>query len=227
MGQLDINYYTKVYDNFLDDEICDAFVSSFEETLRVDGEEVKNTSICTGPVRPDGHQICGNCNCQRMNPMGFDRFDKLNNSALIKFQDALEWYKRDANLLKFQWPKKFGWEEFRMKRFLCGTGSENDEQFKDHVDVQTHEGAKRFLILMVYLNDDFNGGETVFPILGDTIKPVKGRLLMFPPTWNYLHRGNPPIKPGYAKYFLMTYLNYVMGDSDEEPLSKKNIGVYV
>ena len=49
MGQLDINYYTKVYDNFLDDEICDAFVSSFEETLRVDGEEVKNTSICTGP----------------------------------------------------------------------------------------------------------------------------------------------------------------------------------
>ena len=50
---------------------------------------------------------------------------------------------------------------------------------------------------------------------------------MFPPTWNYLHRGNPPIKPGYAKYFLMTYLNYVMGDLDEEPLSKKNIGVYV
>ena len=77
------------------------------------------------------------------------------------------------------------------------------------VDVNNLEGAKRFLIFMVYLNDDFEGGETEFPIFGDKVKPKKGRLLMFPPFWTYLHRGNPPLKPGgYAKYLLMTYLNY-------------------
>ena len=125
-----------------------------------------------------------------------------------KFQSVLERYKKDVDLHPTQWPNKFGWEELRMKRFLCGTGEKNDEQFGEHVDVLTHEGAKRILILMVYLNDDFEEGETVFPILGDSVKPVKGRLIMFPPTWNYLHRGNPPRLPGYAKYFLMTYLNY-------------------
>ena len=62
--------------------------------------------------------------------------------------------------------------------------------------------------IIVYLNDDFVGGETEFPVLGDKVKPKKGKLLVFPPMWNYLHRGNPPLKPGYAKYFLMTYLNY-------------------
>ena len=180
----------------------------FEETMKKDADEVKKTSICTGPVRPDGHQICGNCNCQRMNPMGFDRFDHLNALVMPKFQSAVEKYKKDVDLHPTQFPERLGWEEFRMKRFICGTGKEDDEQFGDHADVLTHEGAKRILILMVYLNDNFNGGETVFPVLGDQIKPVRGRLLMFPPTWTYLHRGNPPRLPGYAKYFLMTYLNY-------------------
>ena len=57
------------------------------------------------------------------------------------------------------------WEEFRMKRFLVSNGGEEAEQFGDHVDVNSHAGGKRMLILMVYLNDDFGGGETVFLIL--------------------------------------------------------------
>ena len=155
-----------------------------------------------------GQPICGNCNCQRMNPMGFDRFIPLNKIALNQFLEIVDRYRKDVDLHKSQWPVNHGYEEFRMKRFLVSDGGPDSEQFKDHVDVTSHEGGKRFLIMMVYLNDDFEGGETVFPILGDTIKPKKGRLLLFPPTWNYLHHGNPPLKPGYAKYFLMTYLNY-------------------
>ena len=61
---------------------------------------------------------------------------------------------------------------------------------------------------MVYLNDNFDGGETEFPVFGDKIKPEKGKLVVFPPLWQYMHRGNPPTN-GYAKYFIMTYLNYI------------------
>jgi len=204
----ELNFYSRLYDNFFDDEMCDAYVDSFEETMKKDAEEVKKTSICTGPIRPDGHQICGNCNCQRMNPMGFDRFDNLNKLSMNKFKNVVEKYKKDVSLQNSQWPKNLMWEEFRMKRFLVGDGSKRSEQFGYHVDVTSHEGAKRILIMMVYLNDDFGGGETVFPHYGDSIKPKKGSILIFPPMWMYLHRGNPPLKPGYAKYFLMTYLNY-------------------
>ncbi len=70
------------------------------------------------------------------------------------------------------------------------------------------DGGKRMLILMVYLNDDFGGGETVFPHYNDSVKPKKGSILIWPPLWMYLHRGNPVLAPGFAKYFLMTYLNY-------------------
>tara|TARA_B100001769_G_C21942477_1_gene507692 strand:- start:419 stop:844 length:426 start_codon:yes stop_codon:yes gene_type:complete len=139
-----------------------------------------------------------------MNPMGFDRFEHLNTLAMSKFTRIIDNYKDDVKLHKAQWPDRYGWEELRMKRFLCDSG----EQFGNHVDVLTREGAKRFLILMVYLNDDFDGGETEFPVFGDKVKPEKGKLVVFPPLWQYMHRGNPPTN-GHAKYFLMTYLNYV------------------
>ena len=113
-----LNFYTRLYENFLDDEMCDAYVASFEETMEKDAEEVKKTSICTGPVRPDGHQICGNCNCQRMNPMGFDRFDHLNKLAMRSFMDIVEKYREDTMIQSYQWPSNILWEEFRMKRFL-------------------------------------------------------------------------------------------------------------
>ena len=51
----ELNFYSRLYDNFFDDEMCDAYVDSFEETMKKDAEEVKKTSICTGPIRPDGH----------------------------------------------------------------------------------------------------------------------------------------------------------------------------
>ena len=90
MADQNLNWYTRTYPNFLDDELCDAYVQMFEETLEKDAEEVKKTSICTGPVRPDGHQICGNYNCQRMNPMGFDRFEHLNTLAMSKFTRVID-----------------------------------------------------------------------------------------------------------------------------------------
>ena len=210
MAQEPLNWYTRTYPNFLDDELCDAYVQMFEETMVKDKDEVYSTSICYGDkVGAAGQPICGNCNFQRMNPMGFNRFKSLNKLAMDKFTKITDQYKDDVKLHNTQWPDKYGWEELRMKRFLVGDGGPDAEQFKNHVDVVTREGAKRFLILMVYLNDDFDNGETEFPIFGDKVKPEKGKLLVFPPLWQYLHRGNPPTGNVYAKYFLMTYLNYI------------------
>ena len=64
---------------------------------------------------------------------------------------------------------------------------------------------------MVYLNDDFEEGETYFPLFESKVKPKMGRMLIFPPSWNYLHQGIPPKMPSRrkAKYFIMTHLVYV------------------
>ncbi len=92
-------------------------------------------------------------------------------------------------------------ESFRIKRYRSGT----DEQFKTHIDVANMESAKRYLAFLFYLNDDFEGGETEFEF-GQVIQPQRGKVLIFPPTWQFPHAGLP-VKSG-TKYIMSTYLTF-------------------
>ena len=67
--------------------------------------------------------------------------------------------------------------------------------------------ANRYLVLLWYLNDVEQGGETRFPQLDVTIPARAGRLLMFPPYWMYQHEGRPPISGD--KYIISTYLLFI------------------
>jgi hypothetical protein len=102
-------------------------------------------------------------------------------------------------------PKKFAFEEFRIKRY------NNDDCFKQHVDVGDAKSCKRFLAFLFYLNDDFEGGGTMFrtPEIKYVI-PKTGNCLVFPPTWQYPHEG---IKANGTKYIMSTYLHYVDPES--------------
>ncbi len=88
-----------------------------------------------------------------------------------------------------------------MKRYTGGSG----QQFSDHVDVGDLVSSKRYLAFLFYLNDDFTGGKTIF--YPDTeITPVKGSVVIFPPSWQYPHAGLP-VESG-NKYIMSSYLNY-------------------
>ena len=214
----DIDHYCRVYDDFLERAVCDEYVEKFEETITVDAERHRELSIC---YREDGSMICGDCDCMRTNPMEYERFHDLNVRLIDKWMEAVQRYKEDCGIDKFQyqWPKQYGWEELRMKKFRVD--SEKGHGLELHSDVYSYAHAKRFLCLMVYLNDDFTEGQTYFPLMNTKVEPKKGRLFIFPPSWNYLHQGIPPQPPSKsgAKYFIMTHLVYV--DKKE----KVNVGV--
>ena len=90
-------------------------------------------------------------------------------------------------------------EEFRIKRYLPN----GEERFDEHVDVATYDTAKRCLAFLFYLND--SDGLTDFPEQDVTIDPKCGRVIVFPPTWEYPHAGLPPTN---TKYILSTYIHY-------------------
>ena len=74
-----------------------------------------------------------------------------------------------------------------------------------------HDSARRFLVYFWYLNDVEVGGETAFQWnsaseTNSVIKPVAGRLLMFPHMWTYPHAGLKPISG--PKYIIGGYLHY-------------------
>ena len=206
MGNRDIDWYCRVYDDFLEPQFCAQYVDKFEETITKDAKRHRELSVC---YREDGSMICGSCDCMRTNPMEYERFSDLNSYLIPKWQGAIDKYKEDVKVHRNQWPKAFGWEELRMKKFRVD--STKGHGLELHTDIYSYAHAKRFLCLMVYLNDDFEDGETCFPLFEAKVKPKLGRLLIFPPSWNYLHQGIPPKPPSRsgAKYFVMTHLVYV------------------
>ena len=75
----------------------------------------------------------------------------------------------------------------------------NDFQFQE-------DNGSRILTFIWYLNTVDKGGETEFTN-GMKIKAEKGKLLMFPATWQYRHCGRPPVSS--KKFIVGSYLHYL------------------
>ena len=64
--------------------------------------------------------------------------------------------------------------------------------------------ARRFLVVMAYLNDVEAGGETAFFHQDLKIKPKKGTVVVFPPYFTHIHKGYPPVSS--SKYICNCYI---------------------
>ena len=88
---------------------------------------------------------------------------------------------------------------FQIQRTQPGQG------FEWHAD----EDGRRRLALIFYLNEGFEGGETQFELQGFNYRPRRGSLLMFPPYWTHVHRGQA-VEHG-VKYIATAFLLHQAG----------------
>lgn len=69
-----------------------------------------------------------------------------------------------------------------------------------HCENSTWEMSNRSLVWAIYLNDEFEAGETEFLHQHIRVKPKRGTVVIWPAAWPWQHRGNPPING--TKYIL-------------------------
>ena len=181
--------YIRTYQKKFSDDECSGMVNWFE---------VQDEHNYTEHTVLQGHRKFDeiNLNKHREETMQtqldiYDRFGRI-----------LETYKQDVKLHPKAWPEESKWEEIRLKRYKANSGN-----FLNHVDVGNHDSARRFLVVFLYLNTVEKGGETEFPTFDLKVSAERGKVLVFPSTWTYLHRGNTPISND--KYILGSYLHYV------------------
>lgn len=89
--------------------------------------------------------------------------------------------------------------------FMVQRYNKNVGKFIYHDDSHNDVENKKYRIItfLWYLNDVFEGGETVFS--GKyAVKPTTGKLVLFPATWNYPHCGKIPISSD--KYILTGWI---------------------
>ena len=75
-----------------------------------------------------------------------------------------------------------------------------------HAEKMQRFQQQRVAVLMCYLNDVEEGGETEFLYQQKRIKPKKGRIVIWPSSFTHTHRGNPPISG--SKYIITGWVEF-------------------
>lgn len=85
------------------------------------------------------------------------------------------------------------------------------EEYIWHHDSVTADAYTRVLTYIWYLNDVPEGGETEF-YDGTLIQPKRGRMVLFPATWTFMHRGRTPASDKYIVTGWMSHKQRTSGE---------------
>jgi len=88
-------------------------------------------------------------------------------------------------------------EDFGLLKYSSG------EYYHSHYDGGTESG--RSVSAILYLNDDYQGGEIEFANFNLTIKPKAGTFILFPSNYAYTHTAKPILSG--TKYAIVTWLH--------------------
>ena len=189
--------FIRIYDDAVSEDYCNKLIEKFESSP--DQHEVRNTKELKKVDETTYER--GNVSFKELHLWKHkkDWEGEINKLAKI-FTTYAKLYQENYSPHCF--PKKYGFEPFKMKRYM-----NNDvDEFGWHVDVRTFKNLQRFLAMFIYLEDN-DGGKTEFEYQNKTIDCKKGSLVIFPPMWPWLHRGLKAVNR--PKYFMGAYLHYV------------------
>lgn len=186
-------HYVRVYDNVFDEETCNKMIELFD----------KETPITTPNMRKSSHSWDQDYRSfMELDIARQDTYKEIVPSYYARVRQVYDHYKSVVDSSFF--PQQFAFEDARLKRYEAN----DHDQFGWHIDVGDKASSSRYLVMFAYLNDVEEGGETEFQSDFEfTVKPVRGRMVVFPPMWMFAHRGKKPISG--PKYILSTYLHYV------------------
>jgi len=105
-------------------------------------------------------------------------------------------------------------EWFEHPQLMCYTKGGWYGQHCDNASQDPHTGAyvrsvDRDISLLLYLNDDYEGGSLSFPAFNYTYQPRKGDLLFFPSDARYLHQANE-VTSG-TRYVIVSWIGALGG----------------
>jgi 2OG-Fe(II) oxygenase superfamily len=181
-----------VYENdeSLTSEFCDLIITTFENQVEEQypgkigevssndtmvKEHIKNTTDITIPNSINDSSV----------------WYKIHEKLLEELKCQLRSYytKLDTSNETFQ--LNIVHKELSFDGFLITKYKADEGKFDYHNDFHKSKTKYRVLTFIWYLNDNFDCGETEFS-LGFSIKPKKGKILIFPSEWCFAHRGVIP-----------------------------------
>ena len=178
---------TFIQETMLEDtSICDRLIEYHKHNM-----EYKSKGITTGSnldkISTDVTVFIGSKN-------------KIIHSYLLEVMKATSLYLKTYNLKKmFTVTLR---ESFNIQHY-----APNEGYLGWHCERSSTQTNQRALVFMTYLNDVTDGGETEFQYQKLKVKPVKGKMVIWPTDFTHLHRGIT--SPTQEKYIATGWYNFV------------------
>jgi len=192
-----IKDFIGVYDGYIPDEACDEAIELFKKYQEFNKVFSRFSSEGSTQDRKNDKQLF--CSPEVLTDQEFN-VNKLK-SLIINFDMALRHYYTETNFKKYT-AEDIITDHVKIQKTIPSQG-----YHVWHVEHgQGRENEKRVLVYSIYLNTVEDGGETEFLYQSQRVKAVKRRICIFPASFPYVHRGNPPLSG--EKYILTSWINY-------------------
>ena len=129
-----------------------------------------------------------------------DEWEDIDRTLFQSLAENLEEYSKQTTEIIGQplWSSQIQDSGYNVKRYRP------NDYYNWHIDCQIFQGGwTRTVACIWYLNEVEEGGETEFAF-GHKVVPSTGKLILFPATWNFPHRGLSPIKGN--KYIITSFV---------------------
>jgi len=190
---VNINNFIGTYDGYIMKEECNNAIDLYEDQHKFNNTLNRlATDQCPITDRQDQQYFATRNNIdvwwESLKPM------------MLNFDLALQHYIQNTGILDSFGIDKFCYTSLKIQKTLPTEG-----YHRWHVEHNAgFENEPRALVLSIYLNDVEDGGETEFLHFSKRVKPKTGRIVIWPASFPYVHRGNPPLSG--EKYILTSWM---------------------
>lgn len=192
-----IKDFIGVYDGYIPDQACDEAIELFNKYQEFNKVFSRFTSEGVTQDFKNDKQLF--CSPEHLTDQEFN-VNKLK-LLMVNFDLALRHYYTETNIKKYT-SEDIITDHVKIQKTIPAQG-----YHVWHIEHgQGIENLKRVLAYTIYLNTVEEGGETEFLLQSQRLKPVKGRICIFPASFPYVHRGNPPLSG--EKYIATSWISY-------------------
>ena len=198
---MNINDFVFVKDNTFSDELCDNLIKDFESydqnNLTVEGRSGKGVDY----------------NTKRSKDLNLFSYPELHDKYTVQIAETFNKCLSEEYLINLPHNDQFAANK---ELFYGATHYEclNIQKYEKlnghynawHIETGDFGLSKRLFVFLLYLNDVKKGGQTEMLYSGEKIQPKKGRLVIWPSTVPYVHKGHMPLSDD--KYILTTWLSF-------------------
>ena len=188
-----IENFIGVYDNFITPQECDNAINLYEKQDKFKNTVNRLAFEKASILKKQDQQYFANTGNLEV------WYDDLK-IMLINFDIALKNYEETTGV-----KSAFGVDDFAYTTLKIQKTLPTEGYHVWHVEHNANEGMqRRALAFGIYLNEVEDGGETEFLHFSVRVKPKKGRIVIWPASFPYVHRGNPPLSG--EKYLLTSWM---------------------